>query len=211
MKKTFFAIFVLFLSISCSNESTEQEANQTELTSDYQLKSGGHDLETLFNAMISSQDYIDLESKTQSFTQKMNYNGDIADIDNESKMMSWISTNIHTTSFVDYNEAVNEYGSIVSTAEKVVSANTTFFSEYAQIDHDDTTIFIPWQPESPTNPASNCVKDCWDFYESRVNAFSRILTRQCNEEPENYAELLSNYRSNIHMLKWVRDKCLDNC
>lgn len=103
LKLSFVALATLvlgtFVFIACS-ESSESESKNQPFGNKKVV-----DLESLYLGMIQSQSYIYAEEKLQSFVTKMNFNGNVSDIDTDAKMFSWISANLSSTDFVNLAEA----------------------------------------------------------------------------------------------------------
>lgn len=208
MKKIFLAAIVIAMTIACSTEATQQEVNEIKFNTD---QKADDDLETLFNNMVSSQAYIDLQAKSKAFAIKMNYTEDIDDLLSENEILTWISSNLSTTNFIDFKSAMSEYDDIKASANTVATANKLFFNKFGLSDPSTPGTFQPWKPQVPPTEVANCTKLCWDNYVLGVVVASNTLKGLCYYDGENASTYMAQYQTTVELLEGQKTKCLKGC
>ncbi|GGB67240.1 hypothetical protein GCM10007424_04040 [Flavobacterium suaedae] len=155
--------------VSCSSdqdETTITDANASKNSSQTKALSK---LESLYNTMVSSQDYIDYDDAIESFVAKMKFSGSSSQIDTEAKMLNWISTNIGSTGFTSYIDAENEWNSIKAQRETVILNNKPFFAELSISTRQDFVILLP-EIEPGVQPTNACMDECRATFDAIVDA-----------------------------------------
>ena len=210
MKKLFAAIIIMIIATSCSSDNAQTDFNENEITIKTPSTARNRsDLEDLFNNMKVTNSYIDFESKASAFVEKMNYDGDLDDIEN-TDILSWISLNLNKTTFKDYSDAESELEELKISSEKVASENTLFFTTLGNSDENDPAIVPIWFTQ-PEPSSKNCIKNCWDLYATRLTKLSMLLTKNCNENPSKVGSYMADFSMYRNMLDKGRDACLKGC
>lgn len=122
MKRFFLILAIVAITVACSKENEQNEAigaNTKSMT----------DLESLYQTMISSQNYIEYKNARAIFIGKMNFTGIPSDVDTETKLKDWIRDNIAITDFADYATAVIEYDLLKERGLASLIENKLFFEE----------------------------------------------------------------------------------
>lgn len=156
-------IFLLFLGIlfisSCSNDSESTNFNEVGLTPRENLKiKNGDEFEKSYKMMIASQEYINFNSGIEVFIDKMNYTGDGSDLEDQSKMLNWISNNISKTNFNTIGNAVADLDEINNNSILVLKNHEYFFSNL----NGSIDIFVDLLNSDDTPPFANseCQREC---------------------------------------------------
>ncbi|KAF2518741.1 hypothetical protein E0W68_08290 [Flavobacterium salilacus subsp. salilacus] len=127
MKKFLFAVAIVAVMASCSNDSEQSTTMVNETDSINFSTKSSLDLKTLHQMMISSQSYINYKAAHDAFVDKMNFKGDRADIESEAKIKDWIYNNIGLTDFPDFTTAIDEYDELKSLGLISLNDNKLFY------------------------------------------------------------------------------------
>jgi len=119
------AIIAITFLCACSNES-EQNLSTPSSLSVPQKK--GSTLGDLYRKMTESDSYKKLSDSKDIFFAKMNFTGVVEDIDSETKILTWISDNIASTSFRDTKEAESEWNDLKLQQKAIMVENEEFFT-----------------------------------------------------------------------------------
>ena len=146
------AIAVAFL-WACSNESEQHQKVPDSLSIDQKSTSLGD----LYNTMVQSSSYKIFHNAQKTFSQKMNFTGAVGDIDSETKILTWISNNINSTSFTNFQNATNSWADLKSKQKNVMTENAAFFSLLHNSGKDSLYPIIH-EPYVPVT--TGCQEDC---------------------------------------------------
>lgn len=149
----------LLLIVSCSSDQDETTITDANASNNSSQTKALSKLESLYNAMVNSQDYIDYDDAVESFVAKMKFSGVSSQIDTETKMLNWISTNIGSTGFTSYIDAENEWGNIKTLGETVILNNKPFFAELSISTRQDFVVLLP-EIEPGVQPTNACMEGC---------------------------------------------------
>jgi hypothetical protein len=161
MKKILF-LFVASFALaftSCTSDSDHGSAETSSVdSSKFQLKSssGNAKLDSLYNVMVNSSDYISLQSQRENFIDKINFTGKTSDINTKPKLLSWINTNISITDFTNYTEAETELEQLSSASKTVMMNNLEFYKELQKEPSPATSLLLLTDPEYVTTDACGC-------------------------------------------------------
>lgn len=156
----------LFIFAACSNEeSTDFNANSRV---GFQLKSGVSNLDSLYTVMKTSKRYIALQSLRQDFSQKVNFTGDISFLKTENDFLNWISNNLSSTGFADYNEALTDWNKLNLETGYVIQENIEFYYALANEPKDSPVFYNILINDLPKVEAyASCT--CWGDYQNNIN------------------------------------------
>lgn len=143
MKKILTVVALSLLLFSCSNES--EVAKEVSINKSTFAKEGDADLDKLYDNMIKSEAYVVYESLQKDFLNKVNFTGDVSDVDTNEKLLDWINDNLSQTSFKNIEEAKGQSGDLKLAFYKVYQANEKLFIGSAtSVDpKKDLTRFVP--------------------------------------------------------------------
>ncbi|MDV6168642.1 hypothetical protein R1T16_09420 [Flavobacterium sp. DG1-102-2] len=222
MKKfsLFLAATFLVIFAACSNEeSTDNNANSR---AGFQQKSGSSRLDSLYNEMVTSSDYIELKSLRNSFNNKMHYTGPMMDLKPGEEFLDWINANISDTDFISYNQAVAEWRLITDKTLLVFQANLGFYDALAAEPEGSKAYYNHLINELPQlTPYQSC--SCWDQYQGSVKAattafneaIAKIAKNRFTFGPYNtsksIADLTEKYSGQLTFLANQYDNCIDDC
>ena len=131
MKKLKFITFGILLVLfgttffwACSEETTYENQLQT---SSHRVGITLEELEELYLEMINSENFIIADEKFYNFIQKMNFDGDISEVNTKEGLFSWIDTNLSTTDFSSLAEAEAEWEEASSYRRASIQQHISFF------------------------------------------------------------------------------------
>lgn len=157
---------------SCSSDSDTTPSTEpvSGRNDGFHLK-GGSPTDSLYNVMINSTSYSVAESSLSQFLSKMNFTGSLSEFDTEAKMLSWINTNISTTTFGSYAAAVSEWEGVTSSGEDALVENIAFYVSLAAEEDPDRYLFdlIYTEPEAPTSDPCGCLA-AFNYQSGLINA-----------------------------------------
>jgi len=154
MKKVFFLALGLTLFVSCSNDS---EGNQPEInTVNFQTKATT--LQTTYDQMLSSDSWIKYDKALGVFLEKMNCN-DVSAFDSTTAMNSWLSSNIGSTGFASFQDAINQMDEVSNLDNIAYENNLSFFNalDGSTVKEIHDVIFNPY-PQQPAGCQEECKK-----------------------------------------------------
>jgi hypothetical protein len=206
MKKIILTVLTFIVLTSCSTDSNFEENTDTTIP-----KSSARvlDMETLYNEMIISQSYLTLTSKAESFVQKMNYQGDGTDIERDGEILVWISANLSSTSFINYQDAVSQYESVAVSAKAVTIEHESFFNLFSGADLDNPHTFIPWSSDEFS--IDSCKKNCQKLYNKRMDMHRAQLQQAIRNDMSHMDEYLRSFNYFTQIAMNARQRCFDAC
>lgn len=133
MKKLLLLLLGVSLLTSCSNdeESTifnDSPTNTNVLTQERVTKSAAVDpvLKGLYIDMINSPSYKAFDDAVKAFGDKLGDDIPDSEMEDESKMLNWISNNLTLTGFSSYQVAVQDWDNVVGLSSIAIDANYSF-------------------------------------------------------------------------------------
>ncbi len=185
MKKVYLFLSALII-FSCTSDSNNLE-NTNESTSKLMQRGAIDDLKDLYQKMITSEDYIESSKQIKIFLEKMNFDGsDTGILNDETKMLNWISANISKTSFKDLDEASIRWKNIKSKQSIIIRDNFDFFKALDGSKSGDLlNVMDPYTPPvANSGPCENkCINDAVDcdrmakaMYEGGMRAAGRLIS-----------------------------------
>lgn len=93
----------------------------------------------------------------------MKFSGSVSQIDNETKMLNWISANINNTGFTSYLDAETEWNNIKAQGETVILNNKPFFAELSISTRQDFVVLLP-EIEPEVQPTNACMDACTQVF-----------------------------------------------
>jgi len=171
MKKVFLTLLgcASFLFFSCSGDQDVVSDNAINNASHSSAKSSGNSkLDGLYNKMVNSASYIALKAAQKDFAEKVNFSGDIADVDTEKELMSWISFNISSTNFADYSEAEIQRQAIKESSLLIFNENYGFWNELSLSPNPGQAIFDLFEPVYSTNSDPCGCYDDWQYVSALI-------------------------------------------
>lgn len=149
--KKFVLLFVSVIAfVACSENSVSENQNL--------VRREGVDLESLYLSMIQSESYINAEIKLRNFVTKMNFEGDISEIDTEAKMFLWISANLSGTHFSSLPEAQAHWNSVKTSRYISFTENRDFYDVIDGRENEFRDLILIHDPAVP-QPVANSVCD----------------------------------------------------
>jgi len=148
-----------------------------DVTSDNQSKVAyreGVDLEELYLTMINSESYITAEEKSNIFFEKLNFTGDITEIDTEARLFLWISSNLSSTHFTSVSEAQSYWEEAKSFRVVSIEENIGFYEAMDGRTNETKDLIIQYDPiiqEIITVPFSDCKEDLDSCIDSATSQF----------------------------------------
>lgn len=180
MKKIVLMLAVVAMAVfyACSNEPDSSELNnsQGKVSKNESLHSRGRGttkLDSLYEIMITSSRYIDLESARATFIEKLKYKGAIADIDTNEKLLNWVSTNIRVTDFHSYTEAKNELKIITDRSKEVILENLNFYLTLQGDPNPYVSYYDLVNPENANSSTNPCLVACQDSFVSSASSIAQ--------------------------------------
>jgi hypothetical protein len=159
MKKISFFLIVCTIAVlaACSNE----ESTSFNSGGDGVKQKNTDVLLNLYTKMIISQSYINEQAALNLFIVKMNFNGNLSDIqgDTEDDMLLWISNNLSTTSFTTYAEAVNAWENVVALGMVTYQENQLFYNEIIANPGHYIDVIPVVDPPVTSKSCPSCKKD----------------------------------------------------
>jgi len=145
MKKLFLAVTaaaftIAFIACSTDQTLTSVDSNETLLNqnSDHaSFKVSKITLDSLYKIMIVSASYVDYTAAESAFIDKMHFDGSSSDLQNQTTIMSWISTNLAKTSFTSYSAAVTEMSNVRNKLSTLLTDQSRFFDASLDADEND--------------------------------------------------------------------------
>ncbi|SEH99211.1 hypothetical protein SAMN02927937_02589 [Paenimyroides aquimaris] len=123
MKKNLMLCSIAFLA-ACTNEPSEGVGvfNNSNEVSTNQLKSVNSDyqptiddsIDQLFYDYVNSNLFINTTIAQNELNAKLRFNGDYDDIDTYYKLTTWVASNLDSTEFSDYDEAILEINTVLN-------------------------------------------------------------------------------------------------
>jgi hypothetical protein len=153
MKKILTVVALSLLLFSCSNES--EVAKEVSINKSTFAKEGDADLDKLYDNMVKSEAYINYESLQKDFIAKVNFKGNVSEVDTNEKLLTWISDNLSQTSFVNIEEAEGQSENLKLAFYKVYVENEIFFKGI--INSNDTKSLLIHYLHLPTLPGDQVV------------------------------------------------------
>src|SRR5690554_3614189 len=145
--KKFVLLFVSVIAfVACSENSVSENQNL--------VRREGVDLESLYLSMIQSESYINAEIKLRNFVTKMNFEGDISEIDTEAKMFLWISANLSGTHFSSLPEAQAHWNSVKTSRYISFTENRDFYDVIDGRENEFRDLILIHDPAVP-QPVAN--------------------------------------------------------
>ncbi|MBL7868326.1 MAG: hypothetical protein JNM71_09920 [Flavobacterium lindanitolerans] len=183
MKKVYLFLSALII-FSCTSDSNNLE-NTNESTSKLMQRGAIDDLKDLYQKMITSEDYIESSKQIKIFLEKMNFDGsDTGILNDETKMLNWISANISKTSFKDLDEASIRWKNIKLKQSIIIKDNLDFFKALDGSKSGDlSNVMDPYTPPvANSGPCENkCINDAVDCdrtakanYDGGMSAVARL-------------------------------------
>lgn len=172
MKKIISFLFLSIFALSCSDSSV------SEINNSNSLSKLNVDLEPLYIDMIQSQSFIDSENSLHSFIAKMNFTGHVSDIDTQSKMFTWISTNILITDFDSFEEAETLWEEVKYFTQINIDQNDVFFQSLGSRNiefHDLTMILDPIVPQ-PISAYGDCETQMQQCTSSSASTYTSAVS-----------------------------------
>lgn len=161
-------IILLFVSLAFIACSTDQNQEQDKMLI---KEKSSKTLQELYDAYINSDSYKDYIVASKSFSSKINYSGDFSDFSDHTKLMNWISANISSTKFSNFEEAEKEFGELILKSEAVTKENNEFVNgNYTKKEFELIVIQVGEPPVNQTN--SGCIGGCIDNYMTEMHAIS---------------------------------------
>jgi hypothetical protein len=152
MKKILFTVStILFVLISCSDNEQETDSTNTHSSSRVIPEA---DLRVLYENMVNSTDYKNLDLAEEQYWNKMSYTGDGSDLENGG--LGWIAANLSHTGFTTLSEAENEYENILTLTGIVAASNTEFFAAFGDEGNHHTLTLIMNPPPTTTEDPCGC-------------------------------------------------------
>ena len=129
MKKLFLAsnvIIFIYVIVACSSDKTvtSSDVNESSLNQNLphsNVRVSKTTLDSLYKIMIVSASYLDYIAAERAFVDKMNFDGSSSDLENQTTILAWISTNLAKTSFTSYSTAVSKMSDV---RDKLATLNT---------------------------------------------------------------------------------------
>ncbi|WP_277632444.1 hypothetical protein [Avrilella dinanensis] len=95
--------------IKASENTEETNQNIMSVTSNSNNPSIENEIDQMFYEYVNSDIYIEVRGLLYDFNDDLNYDGNIEDINTESKLFDWIENNIRTTKFESVSDAQNKW------------------------------------------------------------------------------------------------------
>lgn len=170
MRKIVLLFFGAITFIACSEEAVSVSENQNV------VRREGVNIESLYLSMISSESYIMAEEALSHFITKMNFDGNVSDIDTEARMFSWISANLSMTTFSDLSEAEAHWQEVQNLGYISVQENIGFYEAINERENDFRDLILEFDPIIPqvSNNGScidafkDCVKGAAQIYQDEI-------------------------------------------
>lgn len=195
---------------SCSDEQASEQA-QTETT----LKSGSPTTISLYDAMIKSQKYNQLESMKTAFRSKMNYNGTGSVLNTEQKLFAWINTNIAITGFSSYNAAIGEWNAIKQLNRAIFAENQQFFDSLRREANPQLVFYNLVNPQQPLgDDPCGCESDFTSTVNAAASTYASAATSALNSSTGNgeaYEAAQATFMLAVWDADWNLFLCTINC
>lgn len=151
MKKTILLLLSFFVVVSCSDNQEVSEPTSPHSTA----RIARADLQLLYDNMINSQDYKNLETAQDIFFDKMNFTGSNADLESLGTL-GWVQANISDTDFISEAAAELEYENLLALTGIVLDNNTDFFDAFLDEDNHPDLIEIMSPPTTIYEDPCGC-------------------------------------------------------
>jgi len=214
MKKTLLLLSgVALILASCSDDSPINTSDETLITNESHPKSNArinNKLETLYNAMIVSQEYIDVEISIKNFFTKIHNS---SAFDTEEDLLNWAKTNIASTEFNNYKALEEEWSGIITKQTVVLTNHHTFFTtvveEYPDIDYGHTQ--IPYQTTGDClSELNNCYFNAQRLRTYTIYSAMAISNYTGTSQAAGVSLASANYNRNKRACDTTYEACIGN-
>lgn len=219
MKKIYFLLSIMLV-FSCSSETDNKQESTTSNSIDYQSRLGNVELKQLYQNMIESKKHIELSRKIDNFIIAMNYSGDEHLLDTEENIFGWISQNISSTHFANYNEATTNWNEIKNIQATVINENFSFFNGLIEANPGDLALVMNPIATPVTNGdcMNNCINGAVDCnrisqanYDGGMAAVARLTTYYPALAPVAAAIVLLKYQYSQKACVATLNACVADC
>jgi hypothetical protein len=161
MKKLFLVLtgsLCVFLAACTNEEAVSTSENAIDLTSAQARPTGNTTIDGLYSTMINSASYIAAENARAAFMSKINFDGDIKDLETNESLLTWIGNNLSKTSFTSATAAKDAQANVIQQETLAFNQNITLFVEIGKLTRpvDAWTLLIDDPQYAATGDKCGC-------------------------------------------------------